>query len=137
MGKRNISLHIVIYSLIFHLRYIFRLCLHTRTPLVMLLLKAEKPQTDRQTLWPCSGSCSLPAGPWGFLSRELPRAVAEMRLLHMGSRAQSAHNQASRDIRKPKPLHSISITMSKALVVANVILQMENHEGSGPVGNQG
>lgn len=99
--------------------------------------EATDRQTDRQTLWPCSGSCSLPAGPWGFLSRELPRAVAEMRLLHMGSRAQSAHNQASRDIRKPKPLHSISITMSKALVVANVILQMENHEGSGPVGNRG
>lgn len=40
-------------------------------------------------------------------------------------------------MRKPKALHGISITILKALVVANVILQMENQECSGPVGNDG
>jgi len=60
-----------------------------------------------------------------------------MYLQHMCICGEFMHNQASRDIRKPKPPHSMSITISKSVMVANIILQMENHEGSGPVGNLG
>lgn len=57
-------------------------------------------------------------------------------LQHVSICGESIHNQASRDIQKPKPC-SISITISKPVMVTNIILQMENHTGSGPVGNLG
>lgn len=145
MGKRNFHC-IFLVCLIFHIRYIFILCVHSHTLLIMYLLKTKKPHADTQTSptpRPAPPSHGVGAaahqqfpggGVWNLIGRCWSRMLY---LRHICIRGESMHNQASRDIRKPKPPRSISITISKSVVVANIILQMENHEGSGPVGNLG
>lgn len=96
----------------------------------------NKEATQRQTHrhpWLWCGSHS-PRQPLGVPQQ---RATSCMCLQHTGTCGESAHNQTSRDMRKPKALHGISITVLKALVVANVILQMVNQECSGWVGIDG
>lgn len=129
---------IFLFCVIFHLRCIVILVLD----LLCFCCKQEAtcretgtPHTQKCSPQPWCGSCSLPADPWRGFNGDVLRLM--LYLQHVSICGESIHNQASRDIQKPKLPRSISITISKPVMVTNIILQMENHKGSGPVGNVG